>query len=220
MACLKRNPLRRELNELNNVPLGPYIDLAGNIIIESVGSKGMSAFSHGLIAAGDESTGMYGYRDITGAWAIAPKYTASGEFSEGLAAVDLTVGKAELTGFIDTSGKEVLPFKYLTTLSAFQCGLAVACEKRKRDHFFGAIDRSGDWVIEPTLRFLGSFFEGLGRFAKTGDKIGFMDTEGNVVIKERFLTVLREFTHGVAWVRDEQGDLYINKAGECIWRKK
>lgn len=197
-----------------------YIDLEGNVVIESVGLKGMSAFSEGLIAAGDDSTGLYGFRDTNGAWAIAPKFTATGEFSEGLAAVNLWKGKTELTGYIDTSGDEVLPFKYITTLSPFQCGLAVMCEKRKRDCFYGAINRSGDWVISPNLYYLGDFSEGLGKFsAKDGGKIGFLDTEGNVVIKELYSAVLIPFRHGIAYVRDEQGDLYINKAGECIWRK-
>lgn len=196
-----------------------YIDLQGNIVIESVGLKGMSAYSGGLIASGDDATGLYGYRDTAGDWAIMPKYTCAGEFSEGLAAVNLLVRKRELTGYIDTAGSEVLPCKYITTMSPFKCGLAVACEWRNRKGFNGAINISGDWVVEPTFKFLGDFTEELSMFQRTPtSKMGFLDTQGNVRIDETLISVAIPFRHGIASVQDDKGPLYINKNGECVWR--
>ena len=64
-------------------------------------------------------------------------------FREGLAAVSKTVDNWLKYGFIDKTGKEVIPFKYRTAYS-FSEGLAPVSED---DKTFGYIDKSEKVVI-------------------------------------------------------------------------
>ncbi|MBJ6751476.1 RHS repeat domain-containing protein [Geomonas anaerohicana] len=75
MACLKRNPLRRELNELNNVPLGPGYDENNRLsVLTHRGNVGqvIASYAYTLGPIGnrtriDEATGIsrrYTYDDL------------------------------------------------------------------------------------------------------------------------------------------------------------
>ncbi len=89
----------------------------------------------------------FGYIDVrTGKIAIKPQLYYAGEFSEGLAAVN---GK-EGVGFIDTTGKMVLPVNgdlmtYGVLATTMNKGTAIV--RVERNHY-GIISRSGEWALE------------------------------------------------------------------------
>lgn len=68
-------------------------------------------FNNGLLPLQDAATGLFGFVDQAGSWALAPKWNnVSPEgFSSGYAAVQNGSG---LWGIIDTEGNQVLPFQY------------------------------------------------------------------------------------------------------------
>lgn len=191
-----------------------YVDLSNTVIGPDVGTRAMSAYSEGLLAAEDSSVEKYGYRDLNGEWAIAPTYSSVGEFSEGLADVKRPVGKDEMTGYIDRSGHIVLPFEFITAHSPFSCGLAVACKKRRRKLLWGAINTDGEWIVETQYSYLQEFSDGLAMFHPDDESVmGFIDTKGCEVFRSTWKAVVVPFTHGVALVRDEKEWFYINNHG-------
>src|SRR5262245_41153462 len=86
----------------------------------------------------------WGYIDRSGKIVIEPRFREADEFSEGLAAVELT-GR---WGFIDASGKVVVEPQY-SWANRFSEGLARVRIGAERYGKWGFIDRSGQMVIEP-----------------------------------------------------------------------
>lgn len=107
-------------------------------------------FSEGLAPAKKDS--LYGYMDIKGNWIIKPKYNGAEMFSHGLAAVSKGPFLEELWGFIDHSGKEVIPLTIygnynFTQPLKFWDGV-VACMIEK--DIFGYINRAGKVIWKNT----------------------------------------------------------------------
>ncbi|MGN0539214.1 MAG: WG repeat-containing protein [Candidatus Fimenecus sp.] len=71
--------------------------------------KDLGDYSEGLIAARDNTSGLWGYIDKTGEYVIEPAYYDALPFSEGLAAVKTVTG---FYSFIDKTGKEVIKGEY------------------------------------------------------------------------------------------------------------
>jgi hypothetical protein len=67
---------------------------------------------------------MYGYADEKGAIMIKPQFTKAENFSEGLAAVQILDGWNKKWGFIDKTGKLVIPATYDLKPGRFRTGLA------------------------------------------------------------------------------------------------
>ena len=91
-------------------------------------------FSEGLatILKGSQETGKYGIIDKNGKTIVAPKYDGYiAEFSEGLATV---LNKSDVYGFIDRTGKLVIPYKYHAeydgSSSPFSNGKAYVTDKQ------------------------------------------------------------------------------------------
>ena len=79
-------------------------------------------------------------------------------------------------GFIDESGKEVVPFEY-DLAADFSGGLALV----KRNGKWGRIDKTGNVVVPLEYDSVGPFSEGLAA-VEQNEKCGFIDKTGNVVI--------------------------------------
>ena len=103
-----------------------FIDKNGNMVIE--GLQRSSSFSEGLNLFQDATTQLNGYMDHSGKTVIAPQYEMGGaaDFSEGLAAVKVD-GK---WGFIDPTGKQVIPAQY-DLVESFEDGLAMVIQDGK-----------------------------------------------------------------------------------------
>jgi hypothetical protein len=96
-----------------------YIDHSGKIVIGPRLAENANSFSEGVAAfqPGVASPGkaQWGYLDKTGEWAIQPRFEIASDFSEGVAAVKVSIGREadqkEPTykwGYIDHSGNFVI----------------------------------------------------------------------------------------------------------------
>ena len=94
---------------------GGYIDHTGKFVVGPRFTENANRFSEGVAAfqpgAASPGKAKWGYLDKTGEWAIKPSFEIATDFSEGLAAVKVSVGKKagqkEPTykwGYIDHSG--------------------------------------------------------------------------------------------------------------------
>jgi hypothetical protein len=148
---------------------------------------------------------------------VSPKYGDVGSFSDGLAWVALN-GKY---GFIDKTGKEVIPLKYDSAYD-FSGGLAVIELDEKR----GFIDKTGKEVVPPKYYSAHSFSDGLA-LVTLNDKVGFIDMSGEEVIPCEYYynyPVTREeyayrysCSDGIVMVTDGTDQLgYIDKTGNMI----
>lgn len=124
-------------------------------------------------------------------------------------------------GFIDRSGKEVMP-------PVFQEARPFADDHAlvKKGGDWLIIDRNGKAVTTPDIEVGPVFAEGLStawnykRGTKGYGDAGFVDPTGAWVIAPQFSSA-ESFLHGLArvyWLEGEFG--YINKRGELVWKGK
>ena len=141
---------------------------------------------------------VWGFIDVAGNEAIAPRFQGAGSFSEGLAAVRVD----HRWGFIDTAGQEVIPPSFLN-VGRFSEGLAAFEVGRSGN--WGFIDTSGQEVIPPRYIDVRPFSEGLAAVAVRdfgqhwGWAWGFIDNTGYEVIPPRFARA-QSFSEGLAAV--------------------
>lgn len=131
--------------------------------------------SDGLFIIYDTKTKKYGYMSIIGDIVIEPQFERVNPFSEGLA----SVSDGEKYGFIDTTGKLVIPMKYEMLSESepdinksflydrrginsgpfgavyFSQGLCAVNENGK----YGFIDKTGNFVIPPQFDEPSNFYE-------------------------------------------------------------
>ena len=167
-----------------------YFDRTGKKISPPVGYGPSShSFSEGLVPI--EIKGKTGFMDRTGKVVIEPQFVQAEDFSEGLAAVRVhseettwcpyddrggRMGFTNKWGFIDKTGKMVIPHQYLT-VDKFAEGLAAVnnCD----EWFF--LDKTGKKVVLGNFTFASSFFAGISRVnvGKYKDqKWGYIDRTG------------------------------------------
>ncbi len=176
-------------------------------------------FSEGLARV--DKNNMRGFIDKTGKEAIPLNYyIGAQDFSEGLAAVcggdyqiydeksgRPTYGDDCKWGFIDKTGKEVIPFKYDHCIP-FSEGLAPVM----LDGRWGYVDKTGKEVIWLEEGMGEPFKEGLGRvvYAKNFgfDEFGFIDKTGKVITTKRY-TDAENFSEGLALVRSIINNDYL-----------
>ena len=173
--------------------------------------------TEGLIAVANERGSDFsgGYVDSkTGKEVIPLKYLSTGQydiglnsFSEGLVALQ---NKNHKYGFVNTSGKTVIPFNY-DSAESFSEGLAVVSKGK-----YGFIDKIGKAVIPLNYDYANSFSEGLAIVQKNG-KWGAINKQGKVVVPLKFEGVLGDFSNGLAAVvRKDNTHGFINTKGELV----
>jgi hypothetical protein len=156
-------------------------------------------FSEGLAAAVDDSYGI-GYVDRHGRFVIPPqqRLAMAYGFYDGMAEVTIPDGPEKegryKSGFIDTSGRQVIPFQY-DRARGFSEGFA---EVQLNDRW-NFIDKSGrlllnEWVDQTAF----GFSEGLAP-VKKGDLWGYVDTRGTFAIAPKF-SYITPFNSGRAMV--------------------
>ncbi|MBN2001635.1 WG repeat-containing protein, partial [candidate division KSB1 bacterium] len=189
-----------------------YINSGGEVSIEPQ-FENAYPFTEGLAVV--QKNGKYGFIDAAGHVVVDFKYDRSNCFWNGLAAVD----KNGKWGFIDSAGGLVIPCEY-EKAEFFSEGLA-AVQKNGR---FGYIDVKNEFVIPLQFEAADHFSEGLAAVKPVGQKYGFIDKSGKIVIKPQYDVVLIPFEDGRAWVtifeNPEQGveaqSLWIDPAGKVI----
>ena len=162
----------------------------------------------------------WGYLNTEGKFAIAPQFTLTTPFSEGLAAV-----REGLYGYVDHTGKFVIQPQFEEAYG-FSEGLAQVGDT---NHFMGFIDRSGKWVITrryPAFSPHSNFSEGLACIATNCDptndvlnpqfKWGYINKKGEQVIDFRF-DEANAFSEGLAAVSENlKADYVDEKTGEHL----
>ena len=158
-----------------NVKRG-YIDKTGTMII-SIKNDYNSTFVDGTALVKVKS--RWGCVDRTGAYLVPANYRMMRHFSEDLAAVQDT---AELWGYAAKDGSVAIAPTY-NAVQDFHEGLAAVVKGGKP--FF--IDKTGrvPFLTPSTVTELGSFAAGLAP-AKVGDKWGYIDHSGSMVIAPQY----------------------------------
>ncbi len=196
-----------------------YIDKSGEVVIPAVFTRA-SPFSEGLAAATKSTTGDedWGPFNKTVEVAIPPVLFIQADSSaKGLADATKSTTGDDGWGYLDRTGKWVIPPKFEFATS-FQENLAPA----NRSHSCGYIDATGAYVLRPRASpgendcatVSGDFVEGLSRW-KFGNKYGFIDHSGKVVIKPRFELTFH-FSEGLAAVKIKGKLGYVNKKGKAV----
>jgi hypothetical protein len=152
-------------------------------------------------------------------------------------------------GFIDKTGKMVVPMKY-DFAWGFVDGLArvrkngidgcfidnrgneiISCDYDIEDREFhdgliriltnrwGFLRRDGKVIVAPKFYDASEFSEGLAR-VEIGGKMGYIDTEGKYAIKPKFLNKALDFKEGLAAVKEKEKWGFIDKAGNCVIKPK
>ena len=103
---------------------------------------------------------------LMGKLVIDCKFDKAGLFQEGLAAVGQKIPERSSVrlGFINTTGRLVIPFDFVDVRGGFSDGLAAVAtqDKARPDYwFYGYIDHSGAWIIKPIYDDAQPFSEGL-----------------------------------------------------------
>lgn len=146
----------------------------------------------------------FGFVDDSGQFKIAPTFDEVLPFSEGLAAVR----SGEKWGFVDATGKMAIPPQFKSAFY-FREGVAVAELA------------SGDVLIDTSGRVLAQGFQFVnlikdGRVpASLGEKSGFLDLRGKVVIPFTYDTV-DPFFDGLAAVEKRKKWGYIDRNGKLV----
>jgi hypothetical protein len=173
-----------------------------------------------------EQDNKWGYIDKTGRLIIPCKFDSAGDFSEGLAAVEIK----EKTGYIDETGKFVIQPRFLSGFS-FSDGLAVVVIRHfKKDklhmHQYAYIDKSGKIVIRPrealdsksfhvSMSFKQlDFSEGLLPVVQKNGT-GYIDKAGKQVIPPKYHDA-HPFSEGLAAVKFEDKYGYIDRSGKMV----
>lgn len=126
--------------------------------------------------------GKYGLMRTDGTWIVEPKFTALGEFSEGLCPAAIK-GKSiadDKWGYIDYEGNWAIDPKY-ESAKEFNCGVGIV---RDEDGLYWLIDKGGNIINDQELSLIRGFYFGYS-WAESEDEEhwGIIDTKGNWVIE-------------------------------------
>ena len=182
-------------------------------------------FSDGMAVVRTDPSSGEGYIDETGNMIVQfGRYHENRSFSEGLAAVKSDAG----WGFIDPTGKEIVPCKY-DQVGNFSDGMAPV----KLNEQWSFIDKTGKVLNQLSLKhdnynisYL-DFHDGMANVVLgSGDSFlgGYIDTEGNEVIPcthegWSFEAVNGQwgiFSDGVTTIEDSTGYFVIDKSGKEV----
>lgn len=192
-----------------------YIDTAGRTAIEPRFDH-PARFREGLalVRVGEKS----GCIDSKGNMAIPAKFDDIGDRSEGLIAAGVRQpGSGDKGGikygYIDKTGTFVIQPQFDEALE-FAEGRAFVV----RGAEVYCIDRSGTTLFKVPGVSGGLYFEGLAKISilqNGSELIGFIDTNGKIVIEPQF-TMAFAFSEGLVAVRDKEGWGFIDKTGKWV----
>jgi len=181
-----------------------------------------------------EVNGVYGFVDRSGRIAIKPRFIRAGDFSEGLALVQLPRGDCELCGklvYINKSGHVVIHMKQFAgerfgPSGDFSEGLARIYSEEGQPAFpnnlpYGYIDQTGRVVIPRKFGYADEFHEGLALVAKDFLRTGwgYINRQGEYAIEPKFADA-GSFSEGLAPVKVLGRWGYIDRTGRVIVEAK
>ncbi|MDD2482580.1 MAG: WG repeat-containing protein, partial [Lutispora sp.] len=181
-----------------------------DVVVDDISIGPVSEYVFGNVTANHSIHARF---DMSGAdWQLIMldgEYGHVYSFYEGFAIVENK--DYSKRGFIDTSGKQVIPFlDDYDDVYNFNGGLA-GVRKNGRQ---GCIDKSGTLVVPCVYDFVANFADGMALVAKD-NKFGFINTSGKLVIPCIYENA-RDFINGVAWVFKDGDDFFIDTTGNKV----
>lgn len=199
-----------------------FIDRHGSMVIPPILESPLYDDPDGLhdSLARVRVNGRYGFIDRTGRIVIKPQYEETGQFSQGLAWVRVTIEtpsdphesaprparrKVDRYGYIDRTGKVVIPVRF-EFAGDFHEGCAPVRFPTDGPKLWGLIDRRGRTLFRREGEGISGLADGLIRFdfryqgdtePSTYPWSGYLDRRGRVIIRPGF-DVAGDFHEGVA----------------------
>ncbi len=148
-----------------------------------------------LTATEDRGTGLYGYLNSYGTWAIAPTYSYAYNFtSSGLAPVQLRNGH---WGAINTLGQTVINFTFTSSSDVYSAirsmengryqGIDLWVMQDPNSNLYGYVDYYGNWHLQPRYKYAYSMSDdGVAVVQFTNNRWGAIDRSGNIVVQPNF----------------------------------
>jgi WG containing repeat len=201
-----------------------YIDKKGKYLTKSKFEKAED-FHEGLAWVSFNSQPGFvedNFIDKTGKFLLGKNFHASPStsFSEGLAIVENGRWPQIKFGYIDKSGKFVIPPQFEDAFS-FHEGRAIVGIGEKRsnpemvDHV-AYIDKSGQFITSKRFDAAAPFYNGVA-LVKVGKKYGYVDISGKYIVEPKFEVASQFFNDGLVAVGvDGVGAGYIDRQGEFI----
>ncbi len=147
-----------------------------------------------LTPAEDPATGLYGYLNDWGMWAIRPQFEGVQTFrSSGMARVRI----GHRYGAINTLGQLVIPAVFSSGSNIYAAiesiekgrlaGIELWAEEDPQTGLFGYLDHFGRWAIAPQFPSCRNFGQNRLAIVQVADgHWGAIDMQGNMVIQPRF----------------------------------
>jgi hypothetical protein len=192
-----------------------FINRSGDVVIEPRYEDCYYQFSEGLAAV--KTNGKWGYIDSTNQMLIAARFDGAQSFKGGIAAV--RVGRPfegeGKWGYIDKTGKYLFEPTDALSYSGFSDGLMPVRKGEK----WGYLNTKGEWAIPSRFADANDFSEGLAGVQDAGSTAGFIDLNGNWVIRlDDAVPHYYGFSEGLASVLDNKTGLfgYVEKSGDWV----
>lgn len=196
-----------------------YINFEGDIVIDRR-LEGAGHFREGRARA--KMDGRWGYIDMSGEFAIDPKYIYANDFQNGIARVGTGDSLTDRDyHFIDRNGNvwgENLPVSERGRVQGFSEGVLSI----HADDTNYLVNRQGEIVAALRSHMMALPFSGGLAVAYARDRRNavFVGCHGDVVIDAGFRTAL-SFSEGLAPVEVEDDEwIFINYAGEGVFERK
>lgn len=133
--------------------------------------------------------GDHGYVNENGMIVIPLKYSAVGEFHEGLAWVATEQSDGDISCmFINKSGSRAFNFNFHEA-KRFQAGIAPITYRIKEKKYYNYIDHTGKLLVPSKFSFLEPYQSHIIRTFRRGGLYGFLDTTGIEKIKLTYTSV-------------------------------
>lgn len=184
-----------------------YINTRGEEIIPLQYSNG-DQFRDGLAPVRKED--KWGYIDVNNRPVTSFKYAAADPFADGVAIVKLA-GKA---GYINTKGQEITKIIY-DQADRLRHSLGVVTLDGKK----GFVNRSGE-VLAPQFDRVFMTFDNSNIRVQSGDKYGYVDTLGKIIIPVKYDEILRYSGDDCYVVRDFDKFGYFDSRGKSLTNVK
>lgn len=198
-----------------------FINTEGKLVIPFRYTATSYAFSEGLCFVYDEND-RAGYIDLSGEWVVPAKYDGAGHFRHGVASVYIE----DEYILIDKTGQELYRYPYEmyeVFFNDYGVGISIG----------GVfINTNGEEIIGSNAGYKApasiesydhafisnTFEEGLQAMFAPNGLMGYLDTQGNVVIPFEWDTAYR-FRHGLARVEKDGQMAYLDHEGNVVWRE-
>lgn len=185
------------------------VNAEGVWVIEPQFDK-LACFENGVAKAtvGD----YYGYINTAGEWVVEPQFIENyDDFSEGLVGAETD----DKVGYIDAQGnwKIVLSGFEWTILGEFEGGVASV----NTDRGAGIINKDGEWVVEPTYRYISKFEHGLAAVETDYNCYGFINAAGEIVVPAEYRYTAYFYEDGYAVAQKHDGKwVILDATGKVI----